>query len=159
MCRPPPRSTRTVTLVPYTTLFRSNGSVLSGSRPETAQVTYCLRQRLLRSSTKPLGVRARRSDRWRDLSRAAPEHHHLHRLQQDHQVQQQPVVLHVEQVELQLLLGIAHRGAVRVAQLRPTRQARFHRLPHAVVARSEEHTSELQSLMRTSYAVFCLKKK
>src|SRR3546814_996867 len=29
----------------------------------------------------------------------------------------------------------------------------------AVVARSEEHTSELQSLMRISYAVFCLKKK
>src|SRR3546814_2840564 len=28
-----------------------------------------------------------------------------------------------------------------------------------VVARSEEHTSELQSLMRSSYAVFCLKKK
>src|SRR3546814_7242668 len=28
-----------------------------------------------------------------------------------------------------------------------------------VVNRSEEHTSELQSLMRTSYAVFCLKKK
>src|SRR3546814_5649220 len=31
-----------------------------------------------------------------------------------------------------------------------------HAAPHA---RSEEHTSELQSLMRTSYAVFCLKKK
>src|SRR3546814_1460823 len=33
--------------------------------------------------------------------------------------------------------------------------------PHAgcVVQRSEEHTSELQSLMRISYAVFCLKKK
>src|SRR3546814_2212449 len=29
----------------------------------------------------------------------------------------------------------------------------------APLARSEEHTSELQSLMRTSYAVFCLKKK
>src|SRR3546814_1401882 len=29
----------------------------------------------------------------------------------------------------------------------------------AVVAKSEEHTSELQSLMRISYAVFCLKKK
>src|SRR3546814_6468395 len=29
----------------------------------------------------------------------------------------------------------------------------------AVVLRSEEHTSELQSLMRISYAVFCLKKK
>src|SRR3546814_10074453 len=34
-------------------------------------------------------------------------------------------------------------------------------LPHVVVRyyRSEEHTSELQSLMRISYAVFCLKKK
>src|SRR3546814_4127426 len=32
-------------------------------------------------------------------------------------------------------------------------------LDHAVIIRSEEHTSELQSLMRISYAVFCLKKK
>src|SRR3546814_3492465 len=31
--------------------------------------------------------------------------------------------------------------------------------PGSADARSEEHTSELQSLMRTSYAVFCLKKK
>src|SRR3546814_1334213 len=31
--------------------------------------------------------------------------------------------------------------------------------PLAVLVRSEEHTSELQSLMRISYAVFCLKKK
>src|SRR3546814_4397826 len=30
---------------------------------------------------------------------------------------------------------------------------------HAYLVRSEEHTSELQSLMRISYAVFCLKKK
>src|SRR3546814_1535745 len=30
---------------------------------------------------------------------------------------------------------------------------------HAMLGRSEEHTSELQSLMRISYAVFCLKKK
>src|SRR3546814_7043037 len=39
----------------------------------------------------------------------------------------------------------------------------FHRLPqglaHSAPGRSEEHTSELQSLMRISYAVFCLKKK
>src|SRR3546814_8778402 len=34
---------------------------------------------------------------------------------------------------------------------------RHHRLP--LRRRSEEHTSELQSLMRISYAVFCLKKK
>src|SRR3546814_7943594 len=31
--------------------------------------------------------------------------------------------------------------------------------PHSMKHRSEEHTSELQSLMRISYAVFCLKKK
>src|SRR3546814_10780473 len=31
--------------------------------------------------------------------------------------------------------------------------------PYAVVQRSEEHTSELQSLMRITYAVFCLNKK
>src|SRR3546814_4098139 len=39
--------------------------------------------------------------------------------------------------------------------------ARFALLPllGAVTARSEEHTSELQSLMRISYAVLCLKKK
>src|SRR3546814_9195051 len=32
-------------------------------------------------------------------------------------------------------------------------------LPNTFIVRSEEHTSELQSLMRISYAVFCLKKK
>src|SRR3546814_5739933 len=32
-------------------------------------------------------------------------------------------------------------------------------IPFLLAARSEEHTSELQSLMRISYAVFCLKKK
>src|SRR3546814_5026348 len=35
----------------------------------------------------------------------------------------------------------------------------FQRFEYTVTARSEEHTSELQSLMRISYAVFCLKKK
>src|SRR3546814_10189671 len=35
----------------------------------------------------------------------------------------------------------------------------FRRWTQLIVVRSEEHTSELQSLMRISYAVFCLKKK
>src|SRR3546814_2596940 len=48
---------------------------------------------------------------------------------------------------------LARRRAVR----RPLRQAR--QLPERAEGRSEEHTSELQSLMRSSYAVFCLKKK
>src|SRR3546814_8500381 len=38
-------------------------------------------------------------------------------------------------------------------------EALLHAALMAVVDRSEEHTSELQSLMRISYAVFCLKKK
>src|SRR3546814_2800190 len=67
------------------------------------------------------------------------------------------------------LVGIAapdrllERGQILVEPL----QGREHRIlvgkkhvaPHHRVARSEEHTSELQSLMRISYAVFCLKKK
>src|SRR3546814_3216642 len=41
----------------------------------------------------------------------------------------------------------------------PWKDATLHVLSHALhYARSEEHTSELQSLMRISYAVFCLKK-
>src|SRR3546814_4499597 len=43
----------------------------------------------------------------------------------------------------------AHRG----------RSGTCGRVDHIEIARSEEHTSELQSLMRISYAVFCLKKK
>src|SRR3546814_7383294 len=46
---------------------------------------------------------------------------------------------------IQGLLSAARRGARNAA--------------HCVIVRSEEHTSELQSLMRISYAVFCLKKK
>src|SRR3546814_18798148 len=49
--------------------------------------------------------------------------------------------------------GAARRGA---AHRHGNRRQRAHR---AGGGRSEEHTSELQSLMRISYAVFCLKKK
>src|SRR3546814_2006802 len=45
----------------------------------------------------------------------------------------------------------------RTASIEWTRQV--HRRLLAVIGRSEEHTSELQSLMRISYAVFCLKKQ
>src|SRR3546814_4205894 len=48
-------------------------------------------------------------------------------------------------------LGRAERQAARVRARSDLRQAKQ--------GRSEEHTSELQSLMRISYAVFCLKKK
>src|SRR3546814_7931790 len=61
--------------------------------------------------------------------------------------------------------GVAHRNAIHLsssAAARPLSIASAARSAppcHVPAARSEEHTSELQSLMRISYAVFCLKKK
>src|SRR3546814_4013100 len=47
----------------------------------------------------------------------------------------------------------------RQRMVRAMRLVYFVRVPMLIDMRSEEHTSELQSLMRISYAVFCLKKK
>src|SRR3546814_5710109 len=104
MIRRPPRSTRTDTLFPYTTLFRScrAGAALPGRR--------CRSDRGGRG-----GRRGRARAGW------CPPEAGVHRL------------------------GGRARGGRGPPALRPLR--------------SEEHTSELQSLMRISYAVFCLKKK
>src|SRR3546814_8032312 len=59
------------------------------------------------------------------------------------------------------LSGTAIKGVMRERQFRPFYQ-RLNVSRHGIRRhdqRSEEHTSELQSLMRNSYAVFCLKKK
>src|SRR3546814_4452720 len=107
MIRLPPRSTRTDTLFPYTTLFRAS-AVSASARVE-------------RSSS-------------RTPSRAS-------------------------------IRSIVRLTADGVS---PRQRPAAEKLPSATVAaktssdrarRSEEHTSELQSLMRISYAVFCLKKK
>src|SRR3546814_8932427 len=105
MIRRPPRSTRTDTLFPYTTLFRSG-------LPEDGQ-----------AGLDPGRGDGRLLDR--DLDRAAAR-----RTAGD-------------------LRPEVHQPEVRAGRSdrRPGRP------------RSEEHTSELQSLMRISYAVFCLKKK
>src|SRR3546814_6789671 len=50
------------------------------------------------------------------------------------------------------LLAIAATGSSAISRMTPSTDL-------TASARSEEHTSELQSLMRISYAVFCLKKK
>src|SRR3546814_10741703 len=99
MIRRPPRSTRTDTLFPYTTLFRSHRQglaflVLAGAVDDLVDV---LERFLVRRQDDPEALQ----------------------------------VGHLTLVDL----------AVEQRQ------------------RSEEHTSELQSLMRISYAVFCLKKK
>src|SRR3546814_1945269 len=111
MIRRPPRSTRTDTLFPYTTLFRSVGH---GDR------------------FQGFGERADLVDL--DQDRVA--HAALDAFLEDARVGDEQVVAD------QLHLLAKARG-----QLRPA------------IPRSEEHTSELQSLMRISYAVFCLKKK
>src|SRR3546814_10780016 len=130
--RRPPRSTRTNTLFPYTTLFRSHrsprrgGSGRRGSGPRT--VRLCSRARVRGLLAGEVG----RSGR------------------------------HPRCVE-----HPARRRAVlpgRASDRRPLASERLHgdeRQPGALGTgpRSEEHTSELQSLMRISYAVFCLKKK
>src|SRR3546814_6896133 len=58
-------------------------------------------------------------------------------------------------------IGNGHVGSLRPAFRRDEAVARIdsHHDPARELTRSEEHTSELQSLMRNSYAVFCLKKK
>src|SRR3546814_8276947 len=57
-----------------------------------------------------------------------------------------------------LVEQLAFAGDV-AAEADGQRRSRPHHQPRQHVARSEEHTSELQSLMRNSYAVFCLKKE
>src|SRR3546814_2869715 len=104
MIRRPPRSTRTDTLFPYTTLFRS-------------RVAAVARQILPPLTGRGELVR-------RDPAAAVCNGHHLAPL--------------CRQTGNDLLAS--GRGTV-------------------LTLRSEEHTSELQSLMRISYAVFCLKKK
>src|SRR3546814_9617259 len=115
MIRRPPRSTRTDTLFPYTTLFRSVADAQTGE-------SISLRERAEH-----------------DQVRVAVEPGAHVRSQGDVQV-----------LEVRLIERDNHRA-------RRGRQERLDltRLQHR---RSEEHTSELPSLMRISYAVFCLKK-
>src|SRR3546814_3906401 len=117
MIRRPPRSTRTDTLFPYTTLFRS--LAVAGFRPEDIEVVA--QQNLLTVT----GTRAEDDG----------QGEYLHR-------------------------GIAARAFERRFQLADFIEAGDARFENGLLSiRSEEHTSELQSLMRISYAVFCLKKK
>ena len=66
-------------------------------------------------------------------ARALGQQHHAQGLQQDRDVEEQVVVLHVVEIVLQLLDGIALRGAVRKAQLRPAGDARLDRMAQRVI--------------------------
>src|SRR3546814_2706092 len=100
MIRRPPRSTRTDTLFPYTTLFRSHHNSFHGMIPQRS-FEYFMQQLQGTEVLTPIDA--------------------------NKQVRQENMLIWSQRV-----LG---------------------------EKRSEEHTSELQSLMRISYAVFCLKKK
>src|SRR3546814_2366504 len=107
MIRRPPRSTRTDTLFPYTTLFRSAGGLSCHPAMVHFDGTGRAAPRCAgRDQDRALGARVGRG----------ADHRHDRRAP-----------------------GLVHQPAAHL--------------------RSEEHTSELQSLMRISYAVFCLKKK
>src|SRR3546814_1659206 len=106
MIRRPPRSTRTDTLFPYTTLFRSPGATIAVFAPPAIP-----------------GIGA----------------------------------VGGFDLRLQALRG---QPPEEIAQVARSFVAAINQAPEiGVASRSEEHTSELQSLMRISYAVFCLKKK
>src|SRR3546814_6400290 len=138
MIRRPPRSTRTDTLFPYTTLFRSppaaEPAVPDRRRPISAGFPV-VRQHLLRPPPAALGTPGLLQLVAVDPQRHAPG---------DGRDGMVPV-----------------RPPVRGGRLRrPDPLRRLGRAGSLLLARrSEEHTSELQSLMRISYAVFCLKKK
>src|SRR3546814_3720159 len=106
----PPRSTRTDTLVPCTTLFRSDPAVQAQARGLVLDAQRVLRELLAQRLAKALTG------------------------------EQLPVAL----------VAARRLAVVRNAQLDVGARQR---------QRSEEHTSELQSLMRNSYAVFYLKKQ
>src|SRR3546814_2290057 len=127
MIRRPPRSTRTDTLFPYTTLFRSPGRVLAVPRIDEDAA----------AREQAMHVGHHRGD---------PAHVEVFAARAF------PAGQQVAYVGLHRFLPVALVGHVDREFLRLLRH------PHVAFGqRSEEHTSELQSLMRISYAVFCLK--
>src|SRR3546814_2724944 len=129
MIRRPPRSTRTDTLFPYTTLFRSDGGVIAqiwvrdGDRVKAGDP-------LIRFDTTVTAAGASLSETSLDQLLAKGAH------------------LRAERDGLLAIafpLALAHRSYASARR-------------GMAGERSAEHTSELQSLLSNSYAVFCLKK-
>src|SRR3546814_4411597 len=127
MRRRPPRSTRTDTLFPYTTLFRSVAGRRSGRH------LRALAARPHRYSGREATPRQSRGIARHGVGSAA---------------------------DPPISSALPEAGE-RVAVRRPTRSDHLRRrcLLARPAARSEEQTYELPSIMRNSYAVFCMKKK
>src|SRR3546814_12945546 len=123
MTRRPPRSTRTDTLFPYTTLFRSGQTQ---AKPARIIIEWTGQDGMARKIIEENGC-----------------------------------LLGLDQAE-ERAVSDSHEAMTREHRIK-RRRIGMKRLPHVcypipmAIGRSEEHTSELQSLMRISYAVFCLK--
>src|SRR3546814_2669799 len=128
MIRRPPRSTRTDTLFPYTTLFRS----VDVAFPEAHQLA---------------------DDR--DRQRVCHDRHEIAR------ARSQELIDAVVRDLFDLRRHGGHPFGHQIRKYGSPVQGMSRRIGgrQDLQERSEEHTSELQSLMRTSYAVFCLQKK
>src|SRR3546814_10455052 len=144
MLRRPPRSTRTDTLFPYTTLFRS---------------LLAVSWSLAASAADPADWLASMSEAARAANYQGVIVYQTHdRLETMRVVHRNRKGKEVERV--QTLTGAPReiiRTGKQVVCLLPKDRKVTLELP--TPKRSEEHTSELQSLMRISYAVFCLKQK
>src|SRR3546814_6794153 len=136
MIRRPPRSTRTDTLFPYTTLFRSEG----------------FRQAQGRRSGQGQGAGSRQAGSHPPVDEGG-------------QRDQRSLIVRANIATKKRALARFFVGAARGMTDCSRRSAAIGGVASGLcgtgtgAVRSEEHTSELQSLMRISYAVFCLKKK
>src|SRR3546814_4950315 len=149
MIRRPPRSTRTDTLFPYTTRFRSYGPALRAVATEAVKSVYSHGTGKPRDKQPYFRQREEKGRRFRvtygctacdgsDNLRGNVEPDFVGVFDTVAALQNAAVIWLVRGVFAATLLLLA---------------------ASIIFSRSEEHTSELQSLMRISYAVFCLKKK
>src|SRR3546814_1792157 len=136
MIRRPPRSTRTDTLFPYTTLFRSDRGRRAAQLGENDAA--------IEDAAGVVG----------EPPPVAPQADHTDGQDKD-------VGRRVEDIGWKVGDEQPHDAGIGQHGHQRHLPSRLGRLEAIVVQplRSEEHTSELQSLMRSSYAVFCLKKK
>src|SRR3546814_6075333 len=138
MIRRPPGSTRTDTLFPYTTLFRSLGPT----------------QRVAAEVGEQVEAQAERLDELDGLDPSDTEH-----------AEDRPGLVHQRHGCRAVdpdAVGVAHQLRVPAYAFPAFEQDRTpggEDVLQRGAGRSEEHTSELQSLMRISYAVVCLKNK
>src|SRR3546814_4779479 len=134
MIRRPPRSTRTDTLFPYTTLFRSLLSLPAG----------CV------NSASVFGLEEEKK-----MSAHPPEY--PEKISDALPIEETDRTIASDKVEGTAVYDLDGERLGHIHNFMIDKHSG--EVLYAVMSRSEEHTSELQSLMRISYAVFYLKKK